>query len=287
MVPNKLQQKINVHLTLGFPGGTSGIEAACQCKRHKRYRCDPWVRKIPGRKAWQPTPVFLSGEPHGQRSLAGCSPQGRKESDTTERLSTHAYPTPDGLSLVPLQPEVLTQILLLLEKANLVAPQRSPPLPVMAFLLYTTGSWCLGPSSRLCSQLLFLQRSRTHPTLPDLPASPAEPAVGRGSASEPGRETGSLRWRPHTSKSGQGGTQLQACHQTQLLTWPIRVHQFTSKYSQSLFTSLENDCPFPENRTLESHSACDSEKLFLQLRYRSSHCASCEKPSNYLMMKDT
>ena len=42
------------------------------------------IRKIPWRRAWQPTPVFLPGESHGQRSLAGYSPQGRKESDTTE-----------------------------------------------------------------------------------------------------------------------------------------------------------------------------------------------------------
>ena len=43
-----------------------------------------WVKKIPWRKAWQPTPVFLPGESHGQRSLMGYSQQGRKESDTTE-----------------------------------------------------------------------------------------------------------------------------------------------------------------------------------------------------------
>ena len=41
---------------------------------------------IPWRRKWQPTPVFLPGEFHGQRSLAGCSPWGRKESDMTERL---------------------------------------------------------------------------------------------------------------------------------------------------------------------------------------------------------
>ena len=41
------------------------------------------------RKAWQPTPVFLPGESHGQRSLVGYSPRGRKESDTTERLHFH------------------------------------------------------------------------------------------------------------------------------------------------------------------------------------------------------
>ena len=58
----------------GFPVGPSGKEPTCQCRRHKRCRFDPWVRKIPWRKAWQPTPVFLPGESHGQRSLAGYSP---------------------------------------------------------------------------------------------------------------------------------------------------------------------------------------------------------------------
>ena len=47
---------------------------------------DPWVGKIPWRRAWQPTPVFLPGESHGQRSLVGYSPRGHKESDTTGRL---------------------------------------------------------------------------------------------------------------------------------------------------------------------------------------------------------
>ena len=47
----------------------------------------PWVRKMPWRRKWQPTPVFLPGKPHGQRSLVGYSPQGCKESDTTEQLN--------------------------------------------------------------------------------------------------------------------------------------------------------------------------------------------------------
>ena len=59
-------------------------EPSCQCRRHKRCEFDPWVGKIPWRRAWQPTPVFLPGESHGQRSLAGCSPWGHKELDTTE-----------------------------------------------------------------------------------------------------------------------------------------------------------------------------------------------------------
>ena len=54
-------------------------------------RVDPWVGKIPWRRKWQLTPVFLPGKFHGQRSLAGYSPWGHKESDTTERLSTHVH----------------------------------------------------------------------------------------------------------------------------------------------------------------------------------------------------
>ena len=61
-------------------------EPACQCRRHKRYGFNPWVRKIPWRKAWQPTPLFLPGKSNGQRSLVGYSPRGHKESDITERL---------------------------------------------------------------------------------------------------------------------------------------------------------------------------------------------------------
>ena len=54
-------------------------------------RLDPWVGKIPCWRKWQPTPVFLPGKSHGQRSLAGESPNGHKESDTTEQVRMHAY----------------------------------------------------------------------------------------------------------------------------------------------------------------------------------------------------
>ena len=49
----------------------------------KRPGFDPWVGKIAPR-AWQPTPAFLPGESHGKKGLAGYSPWGHKESDTTE-----------------------------------------------------------------------------------------------------------------------------------------------------------------------------------------------------------
>ena len=58
----------------------------------KKCWLDPWVRKIPWRRTWQSTPVFLPGESHGQRSLAGYSPWGHKQLDTTEatgHTSTH------------------------------------------------------------------------------------------------------------------------------------------------------------------------------------------------------
>ena len=58
----------------GFPGGTSGKEPACYCRRRKRCGFYPWVGKIPWRRARQPTPVFLPGESHGRKSLVGYSP---------------------------------------------------------------------------------------------------------------------------------------------------------------------------------------------------------------------
>ena len=69
---------------MGFPGGASGKELACQCKRCKRHGFDPWVGKISWRRAWQPTPIFLLREFRGQKSLVGSESKGCKELDTTE-----------------------------------------------------------------------------------------------------------------------------------------------------------------------------------------------------------
>ena len=70
---------------VGFPLWLSGREPAGQCRR---CRFDPWVRKMPQRSKWQPTPVLLPGKSHGQRSLAGYSLWGCKELDVTERVNT-------------------------------------------------------------------------------------------------------------------------------------------------------------------------------------------------------
>ena len=62
-------------MKLGFPGDTSGKESTCQCRRHG---FDPWIRKIPWRRKWQSTTVFLSEKSHGQRNLAGYSTWGHE-----------------------------------------------------------------------------------------------------------------------------------------------------------------------------------------------------------------
>ena len=68
---------------LGFPRDSVG-RVHLQCRR---TRFEPWIGKIPWRRKWQPTPVFLPGKIHGQRSQVGYSPWGLKESDMTEQLN--------------------------------------------------------------------------------------------------------------------------------------------------------------------------------------------------------
>jgi len=92
-----------IYIYSGFPGDSSGKESACQCRACKKHGFDPWVEKIPWSRKWQLTPVFLPGKRHGQRNLVGCSPWGRKESDTAEQLSTHTY-IPSLLILPPTSP---------------------------------------------------------------------------------------------------------------------------------------------------------------------------------------
>ena len=68
-----------VSTELGFPGGSEAKSPPASAGDVGSI--SPWGRKIPWRRKWQPTPVFLPGKFHGQRSLAGCSPWGSKEWD--------------------------------------------------------------------------------------------------------------------------------------------------------------------------------------------------------------
>ena len=73
-----------------FPGGPSGKELTCKCRRWKRHGFNPWVGKNPWRRAWQPTPVFLPKDSHGQRSLVGFSLCVGKDSPL-KQLSRHTH----------------------------------------------------------------------------------------------------------------------------------------------------------------------------------------------------
>ena len=72
----------------GFPGGSVVKESLC---RYRRCEFDPWVRKIPWRRKWQPTPVFLSGKFRGQKNLGRYNLWDPKEWDMTELLSIYAH----------------------------------------------------------------------------------------------------------------------------------------------------------------------------------------------------
>ena len=98
------------------------------CLQYGRPGFDPWVRKIPWRRKWQPTLVFLPGKSHGQRSLAGYNPWGSKESDTTERLQSFNdlwNSIMFVLTWVPLKPESETNIWVMADYLRMEIPWRS------------------------------------------------------------------------------------------------------------------------------------------------------------------
>ena len=75
----------------GFPSGASGKESICQWRRHKRHGFNPWIRKIPWRREWQPTPILLPGEwteELGRLQLIGSQRVGH---DWSSLVHTYAY----------------------------------------------------------------------------------------------------------------------------------------------------------------------------------------------------
>ena len=87
--PTSFSNEMYLSFLYEAPQRLSGKEPTCQCHRYERPEFNPWTRKIPWSRKWQPTLVFLSGKFHGQRSLAGYSPWGHKGSDTAEHTSTY------------------------------------------------------------------------------------------------------------------------------------------------------------------------------------------------------
>ena len=92
-----MEEKLANHILYkGFPGGASGKELICQSRRHQRCRFNPWVGKIPWRRKWYPTPIFLLGESHGQKSLADYSPWGLQRAGhdwASENISCKRVPS--------------------------------------------------------------------------------------------------------------------------------------------------------------------------------------------------
>ena len=78
-----------IYIYIGFPGGSHSKASACNAGDPGSIY--PWSGKIPWRRKWQSAPVLLPGKFHGQRSLVGYSPWGRKESDMTEPLHSLMY----------------------------------------------------------------------------------------------------------------------------------------------------------------------------------------------------
>ena len=77
-----IRKFITTEVSVGLSRWLSGKESTCKCRSLRRHRFHAWVGKIPWRREWQPTPVFLPGAYCGHARLD--SPCGRKESDTTE-----------------------------------------------------------------------------------------------------------------------------------------------------------------------------------------------------------
>ena len=117
----------HMYIENGLPRWLSGKKKiASQCRRHRRCEFDPWVKKIPCRRKWQLTPVFLSEKYHGQRSLVDYSPQGLEEPDMTEPPGDLPNPgtEPGSLSLLHWQAGSLP-----------LAPPGKPPVQVSQLCL--------------------------------------------------------------------------------------------------------------------------------------------------------
>ena len=88
----------------------------CVCLQCGTPGFDPWVGKIPWRRKWQPTPVFLPGKSRGLRILVGYSPWGRQELDTTERL--HFTCTGDTILVVEREEELKSLLVKVKEESK-------------------------------------------------------------------------------------------------------------------------------------------------------------------------
>ena len=143
-------------MSLGFPCGASGKEPACQCSGCKSQGFDPGVGEMPWRRAPPPAPLFSPGEPHGQRSLAGFSPQGHS---VGPRWSARAHacipvPTPSWAALSPRPPCQPSRS----SRSAGIVPDALQPLPASTY----------PPPGGVCTGMAMLLSPAAPPPLPPL-----------------------------------------------------------------------------------------------------------------------
>ena len=135
---------------MGFPGGTSGKESACQSRRHKRLGFHPWVGKIPWSRKWHPTPEILPGRSRGQRSLGSYSPWGHKESSKTDHTHAHTHThTQHSSEFLPIH------------KCQESVGQDLPGGPVIKTLCSQFRGYRLNPQSGLDLNAKWLDQTRS------------------------------------------------------------------------------------------------------------------------------
>ena len=89
---NRLKPTTQTRVSAERETSEFSFSSTCRFPSQLSHRLHPWVGKIPWKRKWQSTPVFFPGKSHGQRSLAGYSLWGCKDSDTTEQLSSYTLP---------------------------------------------------------------------------------------------------------------------------------------------------------------------------------------------------
>ena len=128
-----------------LPRWLSGKESTSECERHGRRGFNPWVRRIPWRRKWQPTPVFTPGESHGQRSLVAYSPGCCKELDTAEHMCTQRL---NIIVCLTLEHNVCAQSLQSCQTLGDTMDCNPPGSSVHGILQAKILEWVVMPSSR-------------------------------------------------------------------------------------------------------------------------------------------
>ena len=112
----------------------------------RRHGFDPWVGKIPWKRKWQPTPVFLPSTSHGQRSLAGYRPRGWKELDTTKQLdSSEGLSEEEQKAVIRTSLITICTVIFICDSDTKHTHASCPFLSIQIFFFFPIKSIILGP----------------------------------------------------------------------------------------------------------------------------------------------